>query len=280
MRIKAISQDISKEGISLKMVLDQLSELRGRIEQLEIEFFGYPSLPRNFIPPQRKPRKGRKPKLETNELLERWKCLTTWLEQNWPLLLIPMRKAEGSGNAPDAIAAIMAAKKHGISGVRQPNFYHEPEEFETDLAAFLKSGRYHGNPRNLAAAMAGLPELGWKRSFDICAAHPHKTGVVLQAYWDYMRRNFPDRLRELEEAGTELNVKIVLARSRTSDPVYLHLKENPGKVKEWLEAGKPVNTESISYSEKPVKAIIRIPTEQRGDDHTGSAPKGVNHVRR
>jgi hypothetical protein len=62
---------------------------------------------------------------------------------------------------------------------------------------------------------------------------------MLQAYWDYMRRNFSDRLRELEEARTPLDVKIILARSRTNDPLYLHLKDNPGKVKEWLDEGKP-----------------------------------------
>jgi hypothetical protein len=68
---------------------------------------------------------------------------------------------------------------------------------------------------------------------------------MLQVYWDYMKRKFPVRLRELEEARTELDVKIVLSRSRTNDPVYLHLKENPDKVKEWLEEGKPLDPSSL-----------------------------------
>jgi hypothetical protein len=133
-------------------------------------------------------------------------------------------------------------KTGGISGVAQPPFYDAPEKFEQELGNFLRSARFHGNPRNLAAAMAGLPELSWKRSFDICTKHPHKGGQMLQAYWDHMRRNFPDRLRELEAAKTALDVKIVLARSRTDDPLYLHLKENPDQVKGWLEAGKPMNS--------------------------------------
>jgi hypothetical protein len=54
-----------------------------------------------------------------------------------------------------------------------------------------------------------------------------------------MRRRFSDRVRELEEARTELDVEIILARSRTDNPVYLLLRENPEKVKEWLEEGKP-----------------------------------------
>jgi hypothetical protein len=46
----------------------------------------------------------------------------------------------------------------------------------------------------------------------------------------------------LEEAKTALDVKIVLARSRTDDPLYLHLEENLGRVKGWLEAGKPMSS--------------------------------------
>ena len=125
-----------------------------------------------------------------------------------------------------------AAKKNRFFSPCQSPFYESPEKHEEALGAFLKSGRYHGNPRTLAAAMAWLPELSWKRSFDICTKHPYKTDHKFPAYWDYMMCNFPDRLRELEEARTELDMRIVLARSRTENPVYLHLKENPNKVKE------------------------------------------------
>jgi hypothetical protein len=149
--------------------------------------------------------------------------------------------AEGTKNPSVAIAALIAAKKDGIPGVFQPPFYDAPEQYVKELGNFLESGRFHRNPRNLAAAMAGLPELSQKRSFDICAAHPYKTAYMLQVYWDHMKRKFPVRLRELEEATTELDVKIVLSRSRTNDPVYRNLKENPGKVKEWLKIGKPLN---------------------------------------
>lgn len=87
--------------------------------------------------------------------------------------------------------------------------------------------------------MAGLPELSWKRSFDICSKHPHKTDIAEPALWDYFRRNFPDRLRELNDARTPDEVKVVLDRSRTHDPVYLHLKEHADKALEWLAVGKP-----------------------------------------
>lgn len=238
---RTISQG-SEDAISFERALELLSELRARVKRLEQEVYPY-GVP-DLAPSQARPRKGRKPKLESGEVSNRRKRLAAWLEQNWPRLLVPMRTAERTGDPSIAIAALIAAKAHGIPGVFQPPFYKTPEAFQDDLASFFRSGRYHGSPRNLAAAMAGVPQLKWKTSFDICIAHPYKTGHALEALWDYMRRNFPDRLRELEEARTELDVKIVLARSRTDDPLYLHLKKNPDRVKEWLEAGKPVDVKS------------------------------------
>jgi hypothetical protein len=149
-----------------------------------------------------------------------------------------LRRAQKSEQTSGAIAALVGAPKESFRSPHHSKFYDTPEKFEGELAAFLKSGRYFENPKNLAAAMAGLPELSWKRSFDICCAHPYKTDHKIPAYRDYLRRNFPDRLRELDDAKTELDVEIVLARSRTDDPLFIHLRENPGRVKEWLEAGK------------------------------------------
>ena len=97
-------------------------------------------------------------------------------------------------------------------GVFQPPFYDSPEDYADALGSFLASGRLHGNPRTLAPAMAGLPELGWKRSFDICSAHPYTTGHALQVYRDYMRRKFPDRLKELDKVQTEEGLRMVLAQ--------------------------------------------------------------------
>jgi hypothetical protein len=228
----------SKAEISLNHVLNELSGLRKRVEVLEKEV--YPFGMDEALPPPKKARLGRPSKLETPEVLRRRASLTTWLEQNWPRLAVALRSAEQSKNPSRAIAAFIAAKRDGVPGVSQPPFYDMPEDFVEALGKFLESGRFHGNPRTMAAAMAGLPEMGWKRSFDICSAQPYKTGYALQAYRDYMKRNFPDRLRELDKAGTEEEIKTVLTRSRSQDPVYLHLKENPGKVKEWLEAGKPI----------------------------------------
>lgn len=244
MRKQAQKVTYFEEDISKARIQEMLFELVDRVERLEREVF--PCGPDDFSSPPSKPRRGRKPKLETKEVLARRERLNLWLEQNWPRLLVPLRRAQRSKDFSYAISALIAAKKEGISGIHQPPFYDTPEKYERALGEFLRSGRFHGNPTNLAGAMAGLPELSWKRSFDLCTSHPHHSGHMLQVYWDHMRRKFPERLRELEEARTTLDVKIVLARSRSDDPVYLHLKENPDKVKLWLEKGKPIVLNSVN----------------------------------
>jgi hypothetical protein len=237
MRKQLYLQGISEEVKSLSQILEQLSDLRARVAKLEMKVFTVNS--DNIASQPRKPNKGRKPRLPKVTLLNRRDNLTAWLEKNWPRLSVAMRRAEKSGKTPEAIAALVAIEKNTSYSPYQTKFYESPTEFEMALASFLKSGRFHGNPKNLAAAMAGLPELSWKRSFDICIAHTSNTGVALPAYRDYVRRKFPDRFRELEKAKTESDVRIALARSRSSDPVFQRLKANPDKVKEWLEAGRP-----------------------------------------
>ncbi|HEX4030049.1 MAG TPA: hypothetical protein VHX20_06765 [Terracidiphilus sp.] len=219
-------------------LVNRVARLEIRLEKLAAEV--YPgNLDELFVEPIRR-RKGRKPKLETEELLRRRMNLAAWLEQNWPHFIIPFNKSDKSGDPSEALDAIVAVKQHAMHAIRQPHFYESPKAYEKELRAFFQSGRFHGNPRNLSAAMAGLPELSWKRSFDRCASHPYKTGYMTQVYRDHMRRKFTDRLRELEQAKTVAEIRTILKRSRTNDAVYLALKAQPENVKEWLDAGRPI----------------------------------------
>jgi hypothetical protein len=233
MRNRPPLNNTSENKFSLRDAEQMIVELQKRVAWLEEEAHSRTLERFSPTPPKRM---GRRPGIETPKLLERRKSLSTWLEQNWDYLSGALRKAR---NSSEAISAIIAAKNR-IPGAFPPPFYYHPERYENALWQFLRSCRFNGNPRNLAGAMAGLPDIGWKRSFDICSKHPYKGGLALQAYWDYMRRNFPDRLSELSEAKTPAEVKTVLAKSRTRDPIYLHLKENPDQALEWLKAGKPL----------------------------------------
>jgi hypothetical protein len=233
MRKRPSKAVISEVAFSSSDVGKTLSDFSERIERLEAEVFGTGA--DVFAPTPVKRGKGRRPKLEPEELLQRRDRLTAWVEQNWPYLSVALSKAK---NSPQAIAAITAAKRR-MPGVFQAPFYNDPEKHEAALWHFLNSGRFHGNPRNLAGAMAGLPELSWKRSFDICSNHPCTLPLAPEACRDYMRRNFPDRWRELREVTTPEQVKAILAKSRTQDPTYIHLKEHPETALDWFKAGNP-----------------------------------------
>lgn len=233
MRKKPSKAPRSEEADFQESTEKRLAEICERLARLEAEVLGPRTL--NLQPPQAKRAKGRPPRIDPREVLERRSRLIVWLEQNWPFLSVRLTDAKNSAHAA---AAIIAAKKR-IPGVFQPPFYKEPEKCKDALWQFLQSGRFHGNPRNLAGALAGLPEVSWKRSFDICSNHPCKQAPVLEAYRDYIKRNFPDRFRELCTAKTTEEVESILAKSRTTDPAYLHLKKNPDKALEWLAAGDP-----------------------------------------
>lgn len=223
----------SEEPFSLEHAQKLISELVLRVEKLENQAF-WDGMRARFQPPAKRS-KGRPPRIPEDELLDRRKNLSSWIEFNWPEVSVRLRNARSS---VEALAAMVSAKERS-PGAFQPPFYHTIEQHESALWQFLQSGRFYGNPKNLASAMAGLPELSWKRSFDICCRYPDKGCSHLHAYWDYMRRNFPDRLRELSTASSTDEVKAILAKSRTQDPVYQHLKANPDKVLDWLAAGKP-----------------------------------------
>jgi hypothetical protein len=227
----------SEEGLSTVQLSKQLRQINVRLAQLEAEVFG------GFVPlfkaEPHEPVKGRPALLDPAVCVERRDRLASWLEQNWPFLSMALRQTKKS---QDAIKAITIARKR-LPALFMPPFYEYAEEFEIPLWEFLKSRRFHGNPRNLAGAMAGLPELSWKRSFDICAENPYTAPFRPEAIRDHMQRKFPDRLRELRPGMSKEEVLVVLARTRSKDPTYELLKEHPEEVLEWLKAGRPIAEE-------------------------------------
>lgn len=121
----------------------------------------------------------------------------------------------------------------------KPGFPQDPHLCADAIWKFVTSGRFHGNLRNLANAMAGVPEMSWRRSFDLCTANPPKPPIPIhfRAYRDFLDRNFPERLCELESAQTPDDVAKILRKSRSKDPTYLALRAEPAKVLGWLREG-------------------------------------------
>jgi hypothetical protein len=211
----------SETEFSLPEAKMMISELHERVLRLEAELFGTGA--DALGPPPAKPGVGRKRLLEQDEVLKRRDVLTRWIEADWPILSVALRKAK---NADDALAAILAARLR-VPYVMQESFYRTPEKHKEQLWEFIQSGKLAGNPRNLSGAVAGLPELSSKRSLDICQQNPCKFPLAPQAWPDFMRRKFPDRLRKLRAGTTKEQTKAILARSKSTDPTYLHLKKHP-----------------------------------------------------
>jgi hypothetical protein len=179
--------------------------------------------------------RGRKSNLPLEELTSRRNWMITLWEERCPAIIEGLRDAR---NGTEAANAVQLPESAPI----KPGFLQDPQKGADQLWGFLASGRFHGNLRNLANAMAGVPEMSWKRSFDLCTANPPNPAIRMHplAYRDFLQRNFPERLRELESARTPDDVKRVLARSRSKDPTYLAIRREPERVLDWLAAGKPI----------------------------------------
>jgi hypothetical protein len=193
--------------------------------------------------PLGRPAKGRRSKLAFSDLLERRRLLIEIFEQFCPEILAALRNATNATEAAEALKSSVSA----WNGVRPPILW-ETSLYAEQLWNFLNSSRFNFNLRNLANAMAGVPEMSWKRSFDLCVKNPPTPPIPLhpRAIRDFLHRNFPERLQELESAKTLKEVKMILAKSRSKDPRYLKLKENKNWVLGWLKSETLGELESIS----------------------------------
>jgi len=89
--------------------------------------------------------------------------------------------------------------------------------FCTELLRFLRPGRNAINPRNLADALAGLPHMTWRQSFDRCSGMAFN-----QPQHDYLVFGAISEIcRQLPEANSDPPVEYfraqLLKRSRTPD---------------------------------------------------------------
>ncbi len=241
MRKKAKNDATSAETLSLPELTKLVLKLQKRVEHLERVASGEELLMPPVITKQEiEQGMGRKPKLPQKEVLRRRNWLAWWLEQNWASL---SKKLRNPKTAKEAVEILINRDLVGIVGDPDPPFYTDPGKYKEQLWEFLKSGKFCGNPVNLAGAMAGLPELSWRRSLDISQKNPTKQLPHLAAWRDHLRRNFPIRLRELMRAKSLEQVREVMAKTSTEDRLYDYLKLHPEEAFQWImdrrsEAGR------------------------------------------
>jgi hypothetical protein len=154
---------------------------------------------------------------------------------NWPELRLGIKKAK----TPRCLVRPLRRARKPRAPVAMPEFMLHPIDFVNECWEFSRSKWYNGNPRQLAGALAGLPKLSWKRSFDICSASRPRQQIDQRAYRDFLQRKFPDRFREILRARSENEIIFILRRSRTKDSAYEYLLRNPRLVSKFLRVGLP-----------------------------------------
>jgi hypothetical protein len=225
-----------QETISFKALTLKLELIEARLQRVEAaagvdapEYFW------NAYRQAQRKRPGKKPAYREPALLARRDAVVTYLEMNWPEIRLAIQTAQ----SPEDLKQAFKKAQRPAAALVEPEFVRQPLEFLNECFAFVRSERYSNNPRRLADAMAGLPKLRWKRSLDICSASKCTLLIEPRAIRDWLRRKYPQRLRELLRVSDKAEIVSILQRSRTKDPQYRALLENPIALLETLKAGQP-----------------------------------------
>lgn len=194
------------DTISQARQSDRLTELEQRIAELEkdvailkmsssLPLFTYTS-----DEAEEKKRPGPKGKIRENALLHCRDDLVLWLEQYWSWLELRVPKTRNGDEARALIEAICEPSES------RPWWQTRFLQNTTALHQFLMSERFRKTPlgratlvdalntdmaterrqraanqfpsRQIANAMAGVPEIGWRTSLDRCSAQPSYHYVV------------------------------------------------------------------------------------------------------
>lgn len=167
-------------------LLERLEALERRVSLLEAEVLPF----RSLVQPE-PPKRGVRPKLEEGDLLGRRNSLVSWLEALWPHIGGHLVRAKSASDVRSALGAYKSEES--------ANYIWERAD---TLCEFLASGRFHRKPpkaqaaraldgswlkpdvmqaamalpsRQIASALAGVPELSWRTSFDRCMRKPCQT---------------------------------------------------------------------------------------------------------
>jgi hypothetical protein len=234
--VGGVKQVLSEVQNSLQLLTDRVDSLEKRLRQAEFAAGIFaPEYVWNAYRQLQRRKPGQMPAYSLADLLARRNALVTFLEMNWPEIKLAILAAQSSAD----LQHVFQNARKPIAALVEPEFVQQPTEFLEKCWEFVKSKRYCNNPRRLADALAGLPKLSWKRSFDVCSGSRCTQAIEPRAVRDFLLRKFPQRLKELLQVHTEPEVISVLQRSRTKDHCYLQLLENPSGVLESLTIGQP-----------------------------------------
>lgn len=211
----------------LDRVLEELqrkvAELEARLVNLERPYeFKIEAVPHT--------KKGRPEEIDQHDLLRRRESLFNFCCYHWPELRKMIRRAK-------------SVRRLGILLAWFDDKAYEPEGRALlkarvqSLWEFTRSSRYRGDPLHIADALAGVPEISWRRSTNRCSGKEPIISRHPRCWRDYVERKFPERYRELLRAGNPEQVRLVLERAQTHDSVILTLKADPARLPLYFAEG-------------------------------------------
>jgi hypothetical protein len=146
-------------------------------------------------------KRGRPPLVPRDQLAWRRDELINFIEVRWPDLLRHMKR-------PKSIDDLLEAIKNASPGAQTNWPYLHLKENVGKLWKFLSSDRYTGEPRQIAYAMAGVPDMEWRSSLNACTKCPSRLPIALPAFKDHIHRHNRALLRSLVATGpTEANLR-------------------------------------------------------------------------
>jgi len=120
---------------------------------------------------------------------------------------------------------------------------------QAELLCFVHSRRYSFNPTRLANAMAGLPDMGWRRSAILCARHKPHWGEG-RTYWLFKLLRRVLSARRVNRATLVASVKAALQTYRDqADYRLLDARKNWYHLRRAIEAAivAPDRSSSLPY---------------------------------
>ena len=185
--------------------------------------------------PKIQPRnRGPKPRVSDAVLVIRRHNLIWFLEEYWPELSRVLTK-KISESAIGRKLEVFTQSRLGPH-VNHAQYLINRLSF---LVSFIRSHDYTGDPRQIANAMAGVPENALSTSLKRCRAIPCEKEIGVRALRDYLRRNFPGVHAKLLNAKDADSVVRAMAAIRTTDREFLWLRNNPEDVFEVMRVGSP-----------------------------------------
>ncbi len=155
------------------------------------------------------------------------------LEEYWPELQLFFAWSDKSANIKAALESIARRPEHIPGGHDRISAQHLLDHFDT-LVAVLSSDRFRGDPRQVANAMAGVPDIGWWRSLKICGETPCSLPVGERAVREYLRRKHK-RLYEILVAADDPS--LTLQQYRTRDRLIIAMQSDPRYAAQIWQAG-------------------------------------------